>query len=409
MLIHAAEVAHQIQTAKRFHIHPHGYDVNFKNLVQRVSKEIDAESDSILPVYRENNNLDYYHGEARFVDEQTITVRNFRLRARQIYIASGARPFIPPISGLMNTPFLTSTEALRLEEQPKELVVLGGGYIATELAFYFAALGTKVHVVVRSSLIRHEDKQIQKAFDQGFRKHCQVYAAHKTKEVSFHDGTFEVQLEDQNGVKRTLQCDQLLVAAGIVPNSDTLNVNAACIETNSKGFIKVDEYLRTSNSRVWALGDVVGNYLFRHSVNLEGEYLFRTTIENPRNERIDYGAMPHAIFSSPQVAGVGFTEEQLQKQGINYVVGYRNYADSAMGMALRSEEGFVKLLVDSSSRKILGCHIIGHEASVLIHQIITLMQMKGSLDDLLATTFIHPALNEIVRNAARDARMKLDR
>ena len=406
MLIHAAEVAHVLHTAHKYQVFPKGYDVDFRALVERVRDEIDAESDSILPGYRKNPNLHFYHGEARFTGERTIQVRDEILTADKVYIATGSRPFIPPIPGLAETPYMTSKEALRLSDQPNSMIVLGGGYIACELAFYFAALGTDVHLAARSRLIKFEDREIRESFEEAFSRRLNVHMHHMPQQVSYDDGMFRVVFKNEAGEEIIMEAEALMVATGIVPNSE-LNLEAAGVETKAGGFIKVDQHLRTTAKNVWALGDVVGNYLFRHSVNLEGEYLFRTTIEDPCYEPIDYGAMPHAVFSSPQVAGVGATEEELIHDGVNYVVGKRRYAASAMGMALRSDEGLVKLMVERGSRKILGCHIVGHEASVLVHQVITLMQMKGTLDDLLATTFIHPALNEIVRNAARDARDQL--
>lgn len=407
MLIHAAEVAEQIRTADRYNLIPGGFEVDFQALVQRVSHTIDEESDSILPAYRRNENLDYYHGEAVFTGERQVTVRGMTLTADKVYIATGSRPRIPNIKGLDKVPFLTSTEALRLEKQPKRMVVLGGGYIATELAFYFSALGTDVDLIVRSTMIRAEDGQVRNAFEKAFQRHARVHLHSNIEHVSYENGEYTITVVNGDGKQQVMQADALLVAAGVVPNSDRLNLAAAGVKTDAAGYITVDDHLRTSAPNTWALGDVVGNYMFRHSVNVEGEYLFETTVANPHNRPIDYGAMPHAVFTSPQVAGVGLTEEEAKAQGADYVVGFRNYSASAMGMALRSEEGFVKILVDRRDRKIIGCHIIGHEASVLIHQVITLMQLKGTLDDLLATTFIHPALNEIVRNAARDARDKL--
>ena len=407
MLIHAAEIAHQIQHANRHFLLDAQYRVDFSNLVSWVSKEIDSESDSILPGYRKNENLDYYHGEAVFSGPREVQVRDWTLKADKVFIATGSRPYIPPIPGLAKVPYMTSTEALRREHQPKKLLVLGGGYIACELAFFYAALGTEVTVLARSRLIRAEDRQVSDAFAEAFSRRCRVHLHTAVDQVEYADGHFELTVRHGKEKPCRLQADALLVATGIVPNSDRLQLDKAGVATDPEGFIRVDDRLRTSAENVWALGDVVGNYLFRHSVNLEGEYLFRTVIQDPVDEPIDYGAMPHAVFSSPQVAGVGATEEALIAGGVDYVVGYRPYAASAMGMALRSDEGFVKLLVDRGNRRVLGCHIIGHEASVLIHQVITLMQMKGTLDDLLATTFIHPALNEIVRNAARDARAKL--
>lgn len=409
MLIHPAEVAHAIKDADRYFIRQKGFEVDFTDLVRATAETIDAESDSILPGYRKNDNLDYYHGTARFVGPRTVQVRGFELTAEKVYIAVGSRPYIPPIPGLAGTPYMTSTEALRLEKQPKRLIVLGGGYIAAELSFYYAALGTEVHTLVRSIMLRGTDTEVREHFEECFDKRVHgLHIGYLPEQVVYEDGIFKVSCVHREREERlVLEAEELLVSTGVVPNSDTLDLEKAGVAVDDAGFIKVDDHLRTSAPNTWALGDVVGNYMFRHSVNLEGEYLFRTTVAEPTDEAVDYGAMPFAVFASPQVAGVGETEEELKARGADYVVGRRNYAASAMGMALRSNEGFVKLLVDRKDRRILGCHIVGHEASVLLHQVITLMQLKGTLDQLLATTFIHPALNEIVRNAARDARDKL--
>lgn len=193
----------------------------------------------------------------------------------------------------------------------------------------------------------------------------------------------------------------------MIPNSDTLDLDKTGVEVNSKGYIKVDDYLQTTAKNIWAFGDIIGRYLFRHSANFEAEYLMETVIREKESEGkypIDYIGMPHAIFSYPQVAGVGETEEQLIQRNAKYVKGVNPYKSSAMGMALLSDSGFVKLLIERGTRKILGCHIVGDHASILIHQVIPLMRLNGKLDDLLYIIHIHPAMNEIVRNAARKAR-----
>ena len=175
-----------------------------------------------------------------------------------------------------------------------------------------------------------------------------------------------------------------------------------------EGYIKVDEYLQTSVPGVYSFGDCIGRYQFRHSANFEGEYLFRTVFQDPSREPIRYPPVPHAIFSSPQVAGVGKTEDELKKEGVDYVAGVNPYAKSAMGMALLSDHGFCKILIGRKSRKILGAHIVGDEASDMIHMLIAMMYKEGTLDDLLGMIYIHPALPEIVRNAARKAKEALD-
>ncbi len=157
------------------------------------------------------------------------------------------------------------------------------------------------------------------------------------------------------------------------------------------------------------MGDCIGNYFFRHSVNFEGEYLFDYVFGGKARLPITYPPVPHAVFTHPQVAGVGKTEDQLKTEGIEYVVGLNPYKSSAMGMALLSESGFCKILFDRKTRKILGGHIVGNEASNMIHMIIAFMCKHGTLDDLLHMIYIHPALPEIVRNAARKAKTAFDK
>jgi dihydrolipoamide dehydrogenase len=214
--------------------------------------------------------------------------------------------------------------------------------------------------------------------------------------------TFESGLE--------LSGDQLLIVTGVRANTDTLALDKTGVHVDDDGFIKVDGRLRTSCADIWAFGDCVGNYMFRHSANFESDYLNETVFEmgNPKNAPcIDYTGMPHAVFSSPQLAGVGETEEELQQRNAHYVKGVNPYAKSAMGMALQSEGGFAKLLVDADTRRILGFHVVGPEAANLVHVVIPLMRLHGKLEDLLYCVYVHPALAEIVRNAARRARNAL--
>ena len=213
----------------------------------------------------------------------------------------------------------------------------------------------------------------------------------------------------QDGKNLSVNAETLLIATGITSNVDTLDLISTDIEILPGNFIKVDEHLETSVHGIWSMGDCIGKYFFRHSVNFEGEYLFDYIFGGKTKTPIHYPPIPHAVFTHPQVAGVGATEDELKTKGIDYVVGLNPYKSSAMGMALLSDHGFCKILVERKSRKILGGHIIGPEASDMIHMIIAYMNMNGTLDDMLRTIYIHPALPEIVRNAARKAKTALDK
>ena len=404
MLIHPADVADEIKHAKKFDIHNNpNFTVDFAKLINRISNTVDSDSASISAGYAKNPNIDYYSGTGYFVSNKVVEVDGQQLTADKIFIAVGSRPFIPLIDGLLDTPFMTSTEALRNTSLPKKLIVIGAGYIAVELGYAYAALGSEVHFLVRSQFLKGEDLEVANEFTKVFSQKYNVHLGAAPQKVRYSAGQFTVTYEGTNKKTEELTADALLVAAGIVPNTDTLNLSTTDIHLTSHGFIKVDDKLETAVPGIYALGDCIGKYFFRHSVNFEGEYLFDRVFVNKSSLPIKYPPVPHAIFTNPQIAGVGKTEEELKKDGVNYIVGLNPYKSSAMGMALMSEHGFCKILIEYPTRKILGAHIIGEEASDMLHMIIAFMNKNGTLDDLLNMIYIHPALPEIVRNSARKA------
>jgi len=401
MLIHAADVASVIMDSYKFDITIDGtLSVDFPALMKRVNDTINKDSNSIKPLYDNDPNVDLYQGEARFVDENVVEVNGERLTADRFFLATGAHPNIPDIPGLKDTPYITYYEALKLRKQPEKMIVLGGGYIAVELGYFYGALGTDVEFVVRSQMVRNEDRDVAREFEKVFSERFPVHFGVTPEKVDYRNGMFSVALSDG----KVLEGDCLFVATGVTPATSSLGLENTSVSLDKKGFIVVDDGLKTTADNKWAFGDCIGRNLFRHSANFEGEYLFRTLYSNPTSEAIDYPPVPHAIFSNPQIGGVGKTEEELKEEGKEYVVGINPYKKSAMGMALRSEHGFAKLLFDKNTKELLGAHIIGDEASNMVHMLIAFMYKKATLDDLLGMIYIHPALPEIVRNAARNAR-----
>lgn len=408
MLIHTAQLASLIRDARRFEINMDGsFTVDYEHLIRRVSQTIDQESESIAPLYRENPNIDYYPHEGKFVDKMTLEVGGERITGEKIFIAVGARADIPKIPGLEKTPYMTYKEALRNLKRPKKLIVIGGGFIATELGYFYSAIGVETEFLVRSVLLKKEDDEIREAFQNTFAKQVNLHLKCDFQEVTYENNTFTVTYKDETGALQKAKGDALIVATGIKPWTDTLDLGKTDVQLDKKGYVKVDDHLRTTQDGIWAFGDCVGNYLFRHSANFEGEYLFRTLFQNPSSEPIVYKGIPHAVFSSPEIAGVGKKERELIDAKIPFIVGKNTYAASARGMALLPETGFVKLLFERHSLKLLGAHIIGEEASNMIHMLILAIQMDATLDDLLSMVYIHPALPEIVRNAARAAKRSL--
>jgi len=409
MLIHPADVAIEIKEAHRFDIHNDPkFTVDFAKLIDRISATVDGDSDKIEKSYSNHPNITLYKGAAKFLENNVIEINGEQITAEKIFIAVGTRPTIPNIPGLAGTPYMTSTEALRHTTLPSSMIIIGGGYIACELGHAYAALGCKTTFLVRSKLLRHEDNEVAAEFEKTFRKYHELHLGAQPTKVEYTHHGFTVHYT-LNGNNFTVSAESLLIATGISSNADTLDLINTDIELLPGNFIKVNEFLETSVPGIYSLGDCIGKYFFRHSVNFEGDYLFDYVFGGKPKTPIHYPPMPHAVFTHPQVAGVGATEEDLKTKGVDYVVGLNPYKSSAMGMALLSDHGFCKILIDRKSRKILGGHIIGPEASDMIHMIIAYMNMNGSLDDMLRTIYIHPALPEIVRNSARKAKTALDK
>ncbi|WP_372845634.1 dihydrolipoyl dehydrogenase [Pontiella sp.] len=408
MLIHPADQIHHFRHAKNIDIDAGpAPKIRFKELIGRITGTVDDISEGLAPPYEAHPGTELIRGTATFSGNHSVTVNGRELSAERIFIAVGTRPQIPDIPGLAGTPFLTNREALRNTELPKRMIVIGAGYIGCELGHAYSTAGTDVHFIVRSELIRREDREIRAEFRKVFSQNNTLHEGFVAEKVS-HDGTvFSVQIRGKDGVEETLEAEALLVATGIVPNTDRLGLENTDIARDAHGFISVDGQLQTAVPGVYAMGDCNGNYFFRHTVNFEGEFLMRVLFEAPSAETINYGAVPHAVFTYPQVAGVGKTEDELMEEGADYVRGFCRYEHTAMGMARQSDHGFVKILIGRADKKILGAHIIGDEASNMIHLLIALMYKEGTLDDLLNMIYIHPALPEAVRDAARDARKQL--
>ncbi len=401
LLIHSADVAEIIRQAGTFGINVAGLSVDFERIVERSNRIVDSESDGIRNAFSTIDNPKLFPHECRFVAKKIISAGGEEIRAEKILIASGTRPRMPDIAGLQGSGFITSDEALRLKKQPKVLTILGGGYIAAELAHFYGALGTKINMIQRrTSLLPAEDEEVGAKFTEIFSRKHNLCLDYQAESVSKNGRMFIVRARNSSGKSISLESDQLLVATGRAPNSDTLDVGKTGVEVDAKGFVKVDQYLETTAKGIFALGDAVGRFLFKHSANLEAQYAFNNITNYRAQVPVDYAAMPHAIFSSPQVAGVGYTEQQLRKEKIGYEKAVYKYIDTAMGEAIDDKEGFVKFLVSKDGGKILGCHIIGSQASILIHEVLVAMKLGATVDAIARTVHVHPALSEVVARAA---------
>src|SRR5689334_2862065 len=262
LLIHSADVAEAIKRAHLFGLKVDGFSVDFPAIVERVNGITDSKSDEIRAALEGIENPKLFAKECKFVGEKTISIGTETLTADKILIATGTRPRIPEINGLNESGYITSDEALRLKKQPKVLTIIGGGYIACELAHFFGALGTHINIIqTREVLIPDEDEEISKKFTEIFSKKYNVYLGYETTFVSKENNNnnnsskFHAIAKNTSGKQIDLESDELLIAAGRIPNSDILDLEKNGIKINKKGYIITDRYLETNVKGIFALGD----------------------------------------------------------------------------------------------------------------------------------------------------------
>ncbi|WP_049997648.1 dihydrolipoyl dehydrogenase family protein [Halococcus sediminicola] len=405
MLIQHATVANRIREAEGFGIDATIDEIRFGEFVRDVNDELADIASAKKENKREEVNLTLFQEEARFVDDHTIETESGETHTgEEVVIAAGSTPVIPgAIDGLDDVEFLTSTDAIRLEEPPERLVVLGGGYIAAELGYYFDAFGTDVALIeMENSLVPREDDDVAAAFTDIAEERHDVYTGYRAAEVTESGGEITVTAESEDGESVEVTGDELLVALGRRPNTDGIDLDATGVATTDAGFIETDARLRTNVEGIRAMGDIADNGMFKHSGDYEGEIMIDNVVHGAEREA-DFTALPHAVFAEPQIGAVGETEAALDEAGREYVVGRAAFTDTAMSRALKLDRGFAKVLADPDSHEILGCHVIGHEASMLIHEVTPAVRYGLSADDL-ANTLIHahPALSKVVMKACAD-------
>ena len=405
MLIHSADVMETIRGAGRFGIKAEVSAVDWQAIVSRVVNVIDADARAVEDGNRRNPNITVFKDTARFVGRKALEVGGQQITAETIVIAAGSRPAVPRIDGLSDVPFVTSDEALRLPEQPRRLIVIGGGYIAAELAHFFGALGTEVTIVeIAPRMLLQEDDDVSDRFTEIYRKRFTLLLNTAVRQARRQDGEIVLEAESE-GRRQTLAADTLLVAVGRIPNTDLLDAAATGVALSERGFIKVDEYLETEVPGIWALGDVVGRFQLKHSANLEAAYAAHNIFHPKHKVAVDYHAMPHAAFASPQVAGVGLTEREVAARKLPYASATYEYSDTAYGSSIEDSDGFVKALANRQTKEILGCHIIGTEASILIQEVANAMRMRLTTDAITRSIYVHPALPEVVQRAFGSLRL----
>lgn len=385
----------------------HGIDipkpkVNLKQMIARKSDVVKQNVEGIAFLMKKNK-IDVHTGVGSFKDKNTIVITSGKdkkeITTEKVIIATGSKPASLPFIEIDKKRVITSTEALELKEVPKHMVVIGGGVIGMELGSVYARLGAKVSVVeFLDNLIPSMDgtmgKELQKVLKKlGF----DIYVSHKVTAVSSTAKEVKVTAETQQGEKIELKGDYCLVSIGRKPYTEGLGLDKVGIQTDKQGRIEVDAHLRTSVDNIWAIGDVVKGAMLAHKAEEEGVYV----AEQMAGQRphINYNLIPGVVYTWPEVAGVGYTEEQLKASGRKFKSGKFPYKALGRARASMDLEGLVKVLADQETDEILGIHIIGARAADMIAAGVTAMEFRASAEDVARMSHAHPTYMEAVKEA----------
>jgi mycothione reductase len=412
MFVHTADLAAGPAGAAAFGLTEELSGVDWPRIRDRVFGRIDPISASGLRYRSEGTpNLRLFTGRAEFTGPKALIVRGSdpdnadsvtteSITAGRIVIAAGSRPIAPDLPGLAEAGFLTNEDAMRLERLPERLIILGSGFIASEFAHVFASLGVRVTVVARSNgLLRTQDEEVSRLFTEIAASKWDVRLDRTALRVESAPGLVRLHLTGPDG-DEAVEAEQILVAVGRRPNGDLLNLSAAGIEAHPDGRVKVDAQQRTTAPDVWALGDVSSEYQLKHVANHEARVVQHNLLHPERLEASDHRFVPHAVFSSPQIASVGLTEQKARADGVAYVTARCDYSSIAYGWAMNDPAGFAKVLADPDTGMLLGAHIIGPQAPTLIQPLIQAISLGQDARTVARGQYwIHPAMPEIVENA----------
>jgi dihydrolipoamide dehydrogenase len=403
ILLYPADVIRTIQTASKFGIDVDLKGVNFQKVMERMRTIIDHDIESIREGLSSSPNLDYYPAPAEFTGPYTLKVQNETIKSNMILLSIGSQTIIPPIKGLKEVGYYTSDSILYETKLPESIAIVGGGYIAAEYGHFLSAMGSKVTIIGRNpQFLPQEEPEISALAKKELAERITILTNHEALEASAADGKKKVVTRDRGtGKEMSLLVHQIMIAAGRGPTTDILHPERAGIKTDNRGWVLTNEFLETSAPNVWAFGDANGKYLFKHKANYDTSIVYYNAVLK-RRIPVDYHAVPHAVFTDPEIAGVGLRErEAIEKFGQDKVlVGFERYQDTAKGEAMAVKDYFVKVILERDTLRILGAHVIGPQASVLIQEIINLMYTTDqSARPLLDAMHIHPALTEVVQRA----------
>ena len=374
--------------------------VDLNKMISRKDSVVDQTTKGI-DYLMSKNKIRVFNGLGSFVDSHTISINSSeKIKFNNAIVATGSKPISLPFAKIDKKRIISSTEALKLKEIPKKLIVIGGGVIGLELGQVYSRLGSEVSVIEYSDKITpFMDGAVSKELLRIFKKQkIKFYLSHKVTSVISENNSVSVNAEDSNGSNVNFEGDYCLVSVGRKPYTDGLSLSSVGINTNDKGQIEVNDKLQTNIENIYAIGDVIAGPMLAHKAEEEGVLV--AEILAKQKPHINYNLIPNVIYTWPEVASVGKTQEQLSSEGIEFKTG--QFPMRALGRARASMDidGFVKILADKKTDEILGVHIIGARAADLIAEAVTAMEFRASAEDVSRMSHSHPTYAEAIKEAA---------
>ncbi|MFT6799408.1 MAG: dihydrolipoamide dehydrogenase [Nonlabens sp.] len=390
------------------HFEDHGIEIpgeikiNFEKMIARKKQVVDTTCDGVQYLMKKNE-IDVFTGMGSFVDATHIKIdgeKSQTIEAKNTIIATGSKPGTLPFIKVDKERVITSTEALSLKEIPKHMVVIGGGVIGLELGQVYKRLGAEVTVIEYADRITPiMDKVLSKELMKVLKKlGVKFHLSHGVNKVERNGDIVKVTAKNKKGEEVSFEGDYCLVSVGRRPYTDKLNATAAGVKINERGQVDVNEHLQTNVSNIYAIGDVVRGAMLAHKAEEEGVFVAETIAG--QKPHINYNLIPNVIYTWPEVASVGKTEEELKEAGIEYKAG--SFPMKALGRSRASgdTDGLVKILADKTTDEVLGVHIIGARAADLIAEAVTAMEFRASAEDIARMSHAHPTYAEAVKEAA---------
>ncbi|OPY31056.1 MAG: Dihydrolipoyl dehydrogenase [Methanomassiliicoccales archaeon PtaU1.Bin124] len=401
VLIYPAEVRRMVEEARAVGVNALIESMDFELVHKRMWDIVLEDRHSIEEGVKQDPGIDLYRTNGRFTAPYTLQVGAEAIKAPRILISCGVRSQIPNIPGLAEVKYQTSETIFDITKLPKSLAILGGGYKACEFGNFFSAFGTDVKIIGRNpKLLPREEPEVSDLMLEKASKYMEVYVNQEVTEVQTSSGGKKVMFQDRaSGQRREVEVEEILLSTGVVSNADLLNVTAGGIAVDKDNYVVVNPYLETNQPNVYALGDIIGRTMFRHTANYHVDVVWRNMFSKNKMP-VDEHAVPHAVFGHPEVGSVGMTQAEAKSKGLKILVGTAAYYDTAKGYSMGEKDGFVKVVVDANTLKILGASVIGPQASILVQSVVYLMNAGDQTFIPMAhSQTIHPALSEVVVNA----------